>query len=151
MITDPAKYIPAFCKAGADIITFHAEVMADADEMKSVIDLIHSHGVKAGVVINPATPVSVIREVIELCEMILIMSVNPGFGGQSFIDSVKPKIREVRAIIDASGKEIDLEVDGGINLANAAEVRALGANVLVAGSAVFGAKDRAEAIKVIRG
>jgi len=151
MITDPAKYAPIFCKAGADIVTFHAEVTSGADEMRSIIDLIHSHGVKAGVVINPATPVSVIADVVTDCDMVLVMSVNPGFGGQSFIESVKPKISELRALIDASGKVIDLEVDGGINLQNAAEVRALGANVLVAGSAVFGAKDRAEAVRIIRG
>ena len=144
MIVHPEKYVERFAKAGADIITVHYE--ACKDNLKEVLELIRSTGVKCGAVINPDTPVDAIKDVIPLCDMVLLMSVFPGFGGQKFIPSVLDKVREVRAIIDASGKEIDLEIDGGITAENVAEVKAAGANVIVAGSAVFKADDRAAMI-----
>ena len=140
MIVHPEKYVERFAKAGADIITVHWE--ACQDNLKEVLTLIKSTGVKCGAVINPDTPVEKIKDVIELCDMVLVMSVFPGFGGQKFIPSALDKLREIRAIIDASGKEIDLEIDGGVTDENVEEIKAAGANVIVAGSAVFKAEDR---------
>ena len=148
MIVSPEKYVERFAKAGADIITVHYE--ACKDNLKEVLELIRSTGVKCGAVINPDTPVDAIKDVIPLCDMVLLMSVFPGFGGQKFIPSVLDKVKEVRAIIDASGKEIDLEIDGGITAENVAEVKAAGANVIVAGSAVFKAPDCAAMIKSLK-
>ena len=148
MIVNPEKYVERFAKAGADIITVHYE--ACKDNLKEVLELIRSTGVKCGAVINPDTPVDAIKDVIPLCDMVLLMSVFPGFGGQKFIPSVLDKVKEVRAIIDASGKEIDLEIDGGITAENVAEVKAAGANVIVAGSAVFKAPDCAAMIKSLK-
>ena len=148
MIVNPEKYVERFAKAGADIITVHYE--ACKDNLKEVLELIRSTGVKCGAVINPDTPVDSIKDVIPLCDMVLLMSVFPGFGGQKFIPSVLDKVKEVRAIIDASGKEIDLEIDGGITAENVAEVKAAGANVIVAGSAVFKAPDCAAMIKSLK-
>ncbi len=140
MIVHPEKYVERFAKAGADIITVHYE--ACQDNLKEVLELIRSTGVKCGAVINPDTPVSKIANVIPLCDMVLVMSVFPGFGGQKFIPSALDKLREIRSIIDASGKEIDLEIDGGVTAENIAEIKGAGANVIVAGSTVFKATDR---------
>ena len=148
MIVNPEKYVERLAKAGADIITVHYE--ACKDNLKEVLELIRSTGVKCGAVINPDTPVDAIKDVIPLCDMVLLMSVFPGFGGQKFIPSVLDKVKEVRAIIDASGKEIDLEIDGGITAENVAEVKAAGANVIVAGSAVFKAPDCAAMIRSLK-
>lgn len=149
MIVHPEKYVERFAKAGADIITVHYE--ACQDNLKEVLLQIKSTGVKCGAVINPDTPVDKIREVIPLCDMVLVMSVFPGFGGQKFIPSALDKLREIRAIIDESGKDIDLQIDGGVTGENVEEIKAAGANVIVAGSAVFKAQDRAKMIAQLRG
>ena len=149
MIVNPEKYVERFAKAGADIITVHYE--ACKDNLEQVLNLIKSTGVKCGAVINPDTPVSAIEKIIPLCDMVLVMSVFPGFGGQKFIPESLDKLRAVRAIIDKLGKDIDLEIDGGVTLDNAKEIIEAGANVIVAGSAVFNAPDRAKAISTIRG
>ncbi|MBE5747439.1 MAG: ribulose-phosphate 3-epimerase [Clostridiales bacterium] len=148
MIVHPEKYVERFAKAGADIITVHWE--ACQDNLKEVLELIKSTGVKCGAVINPDTPVDKIRDVILLCDMVLVMSVFPGFGGQKFIPSALDKLREIRAIIDESGKDIDLEIDGGVTAENVEEIKAAGANVIVAGSAVFKAEDRAAMIAKLK-
>ena len=148
MIVHPEKYVERFAKAGADIITVHYE--ACQDNLKEVLELIKSTGVKCGAVINPDTPVEKIKEVIPLCDMVLLMSVFPGFGGQKFIPEVLGKLREVSALIKACGKEIDLEIDGGVNAENIEEIKAAGANVVVAGSAVFKAADRAAMIASLK-
>ena len=120
------------------------------DNLKEVLSLIKSTGKKCGAVINPDTPVSAIKDVVPLCDMVLVMSVFPGFGGQKFIPSALDKLRELRAIIDGLGLEIDLQIDGGVTENNVAEIKAAGANVIVAGSAVFKAEDRAETIKKLK-
>ena len=148
MILNPWKYIEEFAKAGSDVITVHHE--ACGDRLKETLKAIKSLGVKCGAVINPNTEASVLKPVIEDCDMILLMSVYPGFGGQKFIPDVLPKISEVRQMINATGKEIDLEVDGGITAENAKAVKDAGANVLVAGSTVFNAPSRSEMIKILR-
>ena len=148
MIVNPEKYVERFAKAGADIITVHFE--ACQGNLADVLKLIKSTGAKCGAVINPDTPVEKIKDEILLCDMVLVMSVFPGFGGQKFISSVLDKVREIRAIIDGSGKDIDLEIDGGVTSENVAEIKAAGANVIVAGSAVFKAENRAEMIKKLR-
>lgn len=148
MIVNPEKYVERFAKAGADIITVHYE--ACQDNLKEVLALIKSVGAKCGAVINPDTPVEKIKEVIPLCDMVLVMSVFPGFGGQKFIPSALDKLREVSAIIQDSGKEIDLQIDGGITAENVEEVKKAGANVIVAGSAVFKAADRAAMIAKLK-
>ena len=144
MIVHPEKYVERFAKAGADIITVHYE--ACQDNLKEVLELIKSTGVKCGAVINPDTPVEKIKDVILLCDMVLVMSVFPGFGGQKFIPSALDKLKELRAIIDGLDKDIDLQIDGGVTAENVAEIKAAGANVIVAGSAVFKAESRAEMI-----
>ena len=148
MIVHPEKYVERFAKAGADIITVHYE--ACQDNLEEVLKRIKSTGVKCGAVINPDTPVEKIKDVILLCDMVLVMSVFPGFGGQKFIPSALDKLREIRAIIDASGKDIDLEIDGGVTAENVEEIKAAGANVIVAGSAVFKAEDRAAMIASLK-
>ena len=135
MINEPIRYIDEFVKAGSDIITVHVEACED---VKATIKKIKDSGVKAGVVINPATPVEELLPYVDMVDMILLMSVNPGFGGQKYIDSVTEKIKAVRKIIDESGKNIELEVDGGVNMSNIDIVLEAGADVIVAGSAVFG-------------
>lgn len=144
MIVHPEKYVERFAKAGADIITVHYE--ACKDNLKEVLALIKATGKKCGAVINPDTPVEAISDIVELCDMVLVMSVFPGFGGQKFIPSALDKLRQIRAIIEKSGKDIDLEIDGGVNVENVAEIKAAGANVIVAGNAVFKAENRAETI-----
>ena len=148
MIVHPEKYVGAFAEAGADIITVHAE--ACGDTLSDTLKLIRAAGKKCGAVINPDTPVSAVASVAEECDMILLMSVFPGFGGQSFIPSVLKKIEEVKTLIHTLGKEIDIEIDGGINEQNAGMVKAMGANVIVAGSAVSRAEDRAKAVETLR-
>ena len=148
MIVQPEKYVERFAKAGADIITVHFE--ACQDNLKEVLALIKATGKKCGAVINPDTPVDKIKDIIPLCDMVLVMSVFPGFGGQKFIPEVLDKLREVRAIIDESGKDIDLEVDGGVTVENVEEIKAAGANLIVAGSTVFKASDRAEIIEKLK-
>ena len=149
MIVHPERYVESFAKAGADIIT--VLYAACQENLKEVLLQIKKAGVKCGAVINPDTPVEKIKEVIPLCDMVLVMSVFPGFGGQKFIPSTLEKLREIRAIIDESGKEIDLEIDGGVTAENVAEIREAGANVIVAGNTVFKASDRAEIIAKLKG
>lgn len=148
MIVEPWKYIERFADAGSDIITVHYE--ACKDRLVDTLKAIKSLGKKCGAVINPDTPASAIKDAVEECDMILLMSVFPGFGGQKFIADVLPKVEEVRSMINACGKEIDLEIDGGINLENAPLVKKAGANVLVAGSTVFNEKDRKAIIEKLR-
>ena len=147
MVKPVDRIVPDFAKAGASWITFHPEASEHVDR---TIGLIREHGCKPGIVLNPATPLNWLDHVIEKVDMVLLMSVNPGFGGQSFIPSVLPKIRRVRELIDASGREIRLEVDGGIKVDNIAEVAAAGADTFVAGSAIFGAKDYRATIAAMR-
>jgi ribulose-phosphate 3-epimerase len=137
----------AFAKAGANIISFHPEASAHVDR---TIALIRENGCKAGLVLNPATPLSWLDYTLEKLDLVLLMSVNPGFGGQQFIPSVLPKIAEARKRIAATGKDIWLEVDGGIKADNIAEVARAGADTFVAGSAIFGAKDYAATIQAMR-
>ena len=134
MIEDPDRYLEDFAAAGADMITVHAEACRHLDRS---IQKLHDLGKKAGVALNPATPLSAVEWVLPQIDMLLVMSVNPGFGGQSFIPYSLEKLRRARQMIEASGKSIDLEVDGGVKLSNAKEILEAGANVLVAGSAVF--------------
>ena len=148
MIVNPEKYVERFAKAGADYITVHYE--ACKDNLKEVLTLIKSTGVKCGAVINPDTPVEAIQEVLPLCDMVLVMSVFPGFGGQKFIPSALDKLRTLRQMIDNSGKEIDLEIDGGVTEENVEEIKAAGANVIVAGSTVFKTADRAAIIAKLK-
>jgi len=147
MVRPVDRIIPDFAKAGASIITFHPEA---SDHVDRTLSLIRDHGCKAGLVFNPATPLAWLDHVMDKVDIVLIMSVNPGFGGQSFIASALPKIREARRRIDASGRDIWLEVDGGVKADNIAAVAAAGADTFVAGSAVFGQKDRAAAIAGLR-
>ena len=147
MIKDPLRFVDAFADAGSDVITVHIE---SCDNFRETLEYIRSKGIKAGAVIKPATPVSALKEYLPLIDMILIMSVEPGFGGQSFIPASLDKLREAGAMIEESGCDIDLEVDGGVNLKNAAEIKAAGANILVAGSAVFHATDPAAAVMALK-
>ncbi|OIO59915.1 MAG: ribulose-phosphate 3-epimerase [Alphaproteobacteria bacterium CG_4_10_14_0_2_um_filter_63_37] len=148
MVRDPDAMIPAFAKAGADTITVHAEAV---DHLDRTVALIHEHGCKAGVSLNPSTPLSVLEWILPKVDLVLIMSVNPGFGGQSFIDYCLPKIERLRAMIEATGKPIVLQVDGGVKPSNVQAVLDAGADCIVAGSAVFGATNYAEAITALRG
>lgn len=147
MIENPDQYIEAFAKAGADYITVHVEA---SRHLHRTIQLIKSTGVKAGVVLNPATPVESLKHIIEDVDMVLLMSVNPGFGGQKFISSVLPKIRQVKELADSLNPELEIEVDGGVNEETAKLCVEAGANVLVAGSAVFNKEDREAAIASLR-
>lgn len=149
MIVNPEKYVERFAEAGADIITVHYE--ACKDNLLNVLKQIKNTGVKCGAVINPDTPVDCIKNVIEYTDMVLLMSVFPGFGGQKFIESVLPKISEVAALVKATGKDIDIEIDGGITAENVSAVKSAGANVIVAGSTVFKAPNRKEIIEILRG
>ena len=148
MIVHPEKYVERFAKAGADYITVHYE--ACKDNLKEVLQLIKSTGVKCGAVINPDTPVEAIEDVITLCDMVLVMSVFPGFGGQKFISASLDKLRQIRAIIDASGKDIELQIDGGVNLENVEQIKAAGATVIVAGNTVFKAEDKERVIAELK-
>ena len=148
MVAEPAKWVHEFADAGADVITVHRE--ADA-HVHRTLQLIRSLGKKAGVALNPATPECEVEYLLDDADMVLIMSVNPGFGGQKFIPSALRKIEAVRNMALRRGIKLDIQVDGGVNPQTAALCREAGANVLVAGSAVFGAADRARAIAEIRG
>ncbi len=148
MIVNPEKYIEAFAKAGADYLTIHYE--ATSENLIDLLKKIRSLGVKSGISIKPDTPVSVLKELLPYCDMVLIMSVYPGFGGQKFIQNSLERISELKKYIDESGFDIELEVDGGITIENAPEVKRAGANVLVAGSTVFNAPDMKEAIEALR-
>ena len=147
MIENPDNYIKEFADAGCDIIVVHQEACT---HLHRTIQNIKSHGVKAGVALNPATPIETIKYVLEDVDMVLLMSVNPGFGGQSYIPVVTKKIKELRALIDETGLDIDIEVDGGVKPSNIAEVVNAGANVIVAGSAIFNAGNIDEAVKSLR-
>ena len=147
MVKPVDRIVADFAKAGASIISFHPEASEHVDR---TLTLIRDHGCKAGLVFNPAAPLDWLDYVMDKVDLILVMSVNPGFGGQSFIPAVLPKIAQVRSRIDASGRDIWLEVDGGIKADNIGEVARAGADTFVAGSAVFGAKDRAAAIRDMR-
>jgi ribulose-phosphate 3-epimerase len=141
-------YLQAFADAGADLISLHPEA---GPHLHRSLQTIRSFGKKAGVVLNPATPIAAIEHVLDLCDLILVMSVNPGFGGQSFLESQLPKIEKLRRLIEASGRDIRLQVDGGVTAKTAPLCLNAGADVLVAGTAVFGAPDYAAAIKALRG
>ena len=149
MITEPVRYAETFCKAGADLLMFHVE--SDTPEnITRAIEITKAHGVKVGLTVKPATPASAVTPWLEALDMILVMTVEPGFGGQSFMADQLPKIAELRAMIEAKNPACELEVDGGIAPDTAPLVVEAGANVLVAGSAVFGKSDRAAAIRAIR-
>jgi ribulose-phosphate 3-epimerase len=147
MVKPVDRIIPDFARAGARIISFHPEASEHVDR---TLALIRDVGCKAGLVFNPATPLDYLDHVMDRIDLVLIMSVNPGFGGQSFISSSLPKITQARKRIEASGRDIWLEVDGGIKADNIAKVAAAGADTFVAGSAVFGEKDRAGALRKLR-
>jgi ribulose-phosphate 3-epimerase len=148
MIDNPDQYIEAFAKAGADYITVHVEACR---HLHRTIHHIKSFGIKAGVVLNPATPVNTLQHILKDIDMVLLMSVNPGFGGQKFIPEVLPKIKKVKEMADSIGKEIEIEIDGGVNPETAKLCVEAGANVLVAGSAIYDQEDYAAAISLIRG
>lgn len=148
MVKNPEALIADFAGAGADIITVHAET---APHLHRLLQNIKELGLRAGIALNPSTSLSTIEEVLDIADMVLIMSVNPGFGGQKFISSAVNKIVRLKKMIDERKLKIDIEVDGGINSNTARDVIKAGANVLVAGSAVYGAPDAAMAIKTIRG
>lgn len=147
MVEPVDRIIPDFAQAGASMITFHPESSKHIDRS---LQLIKEEGCQAGLVFNPSTPLSVLEWAIEKVDMVLLMSVNPGFGGQSFIPHVKQKIAQARALIDASGRDIRLEVDGGVKADNIGELAALGADTFVAGSAIFGHDDYQAVINAMR-
>jgi ribulose-phosphate 3-epimerase len=147
MIEEPSRYIKDFKEAGADIITVHAEA---CKHLHSTISLIKSHGLKAAVSLNPATPVSALEYVIDELDMVLVMSVNPGFGGQKFIESSLHKISAIKDIICGRGLKCDIQVDGGVSLDNVKKVVDAGANVIVAGSAIYNTEDIKSTIKAFR-
>jgi len=149
MIVEPERYVEDFAKAGADHITVHAEHNA-SPHLHRTLGQIKELGKKAGVVLNPSTPLELIEYVLDLCDLVLIMSVNPGFGGQSFIPTVVPKIRKLRTMCEERGLDPWIEVDGGLKENNTWQVIEAGANAIVAGSAVFKANDYAKAIEGIR-
>jgi len=147
MVRPVDRLVQDFAKAGANIISFHPEA---SDHVDRTLSLIREHGCKAGLVFNPATPLVWLDHVLDKVDLVLLMSVNPGFGGQQFIPSVLPKIAEARRRIAATGRDIWLEVDGGIKVENIGEVAGAGADTFVAGSAIFGAKDYAATIRDMR-
>jgi len=147
MVKPVDRIIPDFAKAGATWITFHPEASEHIDRSLS---LVHDSGCKSGLVFNPATPLDYLKHVMDKVDMILLMSVNPGFGGQSFIPEALPKLREARRMIDESGYDIRLEIDGGVKVDNIGEIAAAGADTFVAGSAIFGADDYKATIDAMR-
>lgn len=147
MISEPQKYIGAFLDAGADMISVHVE--ADP-HLQRALQMIRDGGAKAGIAINPATSAESLSAAIEFCDYVLVMTVNPGFGGQKFIEPVVPKIRQISRLIRERGLGVEIEVDGGIDAKTAPAVVSAGASILVAGSAVFGKEDRAAAMEAIR-
>jgi ribulose-phosphate 3-epimerase len=148
MVKPVDRIVPDFAKAGANIISFHPEASLHVDR---TLALIRDHGCKAGLVFNPATPLSYLDHVIDKLDLVLIMSVNPGFGGQKFIPQALKKLAAARARIDAAGREIWLEVDGGVKVENIADIARAGADTFVAGSAIFGTKDYTATIGAMRG
>jgi ribulose-phosphate 3-epimerase len=149
MIENPDKYIEEFAKAGADIITVHQEACT---HLHRTVQLIKKQGVMAGVALNPATPEETLKYILPDIDMILLMSVNPGFGGQSYIPQVTQKIKAVRKMCESAGfPEMHIEVDGGVDTVTYEQVVSAGADVLVAGSAVYGAKDRKKVISILKG
>ena len=147
MIVEPEKYVARFVDAGADIVTFHHEATKDT---AATLRMIREKGAKAAVSVKPGTPVEEIYPYLELCDMVLIMSVEPGYGGQAFMPETLEKIRKIKAEIKTRGLDVDIQVDGGVNDKNASAVVAAGAKILVAGSAVFKARDRKAAIDALR-
>jgi ribulose-phosphate 3-epimerase len=147
MIVEPERYVEAFAKAGANLVSVHAEV---SPHLHRTLQAIRAAGARPAVALNPSTPLSVLEYVLGDCAMVLVMTVNPGFGGQSYIEACTQKVRQLRAMADARSLPLDVEVDGGIKPETAATVAAAGANVLVAGTAVFGAPDYRQAIAAIR-
>jgi len=147
MIVEPERYVEAFAKAGADLVSVHAEV---SPHLHRTLQAIRAAGARPSVALNPSTPLSAVEWVLADCDMVLLMTVNPGFGGQRYIPECTEKVRQLRALADARGQALEIEVDGGIKADTVAEVAAAGANVFVAGTAVFGAKDYAAAIRGIR-
>ena len=147
MIVEPEKYVARFVDAGADIVTFHHEATKDTG---AVLQMIREKGAKAAVSVKPGTPVEDIYPYLELCDMVLIMTVEPGYGGQALIPETLEKVRKLKAEIDKRGLSVDIQVDGGINADNAPLAKKAGANILVAGSSVFKAQDRKAAIDVLR-
>jgi ribulose-phosphate 3-epimerase len=147
MVRPVDRLIPDFAKAGASLISFHPEA---SDHIHRTIELIHDHGCQAGLVFNPATPLNHLDYVLDKLDLILIMSVNPGFGGQQFIPTALTKLRRARALIAESGRPIRLEIDGGVKLDNIGAIAAAGADTFVAGSAIFGTPDYAATIAALR-
>ncbi len=150
MIDRPVRYVEQFCDAGADIVTCHVE--ADSEEnTRKALDLIHAKGRRAGVVIKPKTPAEAVLPFLDACDIVLVMTVEPGFGGQSFMADMMPKVAQIRRWIDERGLDCELEVDGGVGPATRDACVEAGANVLVAGSAVYGAEDIPARIAALRG
>jgi len=147
MMTNPEAYIPDFIKAGSSYITVHVET---CPHLHRTIQSIREEGVKAGVTLNPATPLSSVEEILGDVDLLLIMSVNPGFGGQNFIPSMLEKLRRARKMIDERGEKVELEVDGGVKIENVAAMAHAGADIFVAGSAIFGSKDYKDTIQKMR-
>ncbi|MCQ2960511.1 MAG: ribulose-phosphate 3-epimerase [Bacteroidales bacterium] len=147
MIVNPEKYVERFKMAGADFLTVHYEACKD---LKKVVDQIHANGMKAGVSINPETPANVLNDILPFVDLVLIMSVHPGFGGQKFIPETISKIQEVRSMIKARGLRVLIEVDGGIGLQNVEEVTAAGADAVVAGASVFTSENPKETLKKLK-
>ncbi len=149
MIDRPERYVAQFCDAGADLVTFHVEA-AQPQNLLEAIDIVKSRGKRVGLVLKPRTPAEVVTPYAPPLDLVLVMTVEPGFGGQSFMEDQLPKLRALRALLDRVNPDCELEVDGGIDAVTAPLVTAAGANVLVAGSAVFNHADRAAAIAAIR-
>ena len=147
MIVEPERYVEAFVRAGADLVSVHAEV---SPHLHRTLQAIRAAGGRPAVALNPATPLSALDHVLGDCEMVLVMTVNPGFGGQQYIQACTGKVRRLREMADARGQKLDIEVDGGIKPETVGPVAAAGANVLVAGTAVFGAGDYRQAIRALR-
>jgi len=147
MIVEPERYVDAFARAGANVISVHAEV---SPHLHRTLQAIRAAGARPSVALNPSTPLSAVEWVLGDCEMVLVMTVNPGFGGQRYIEECTEKVRQLRALADVRNPSLDIEVDGGVNADTAAVVAAAGANVLVAGTAVFGAPDYGAAIATLR-
>jgi ribulose-phosphate 3-epimerase len=147
MIVEPERYVEAFAHAGADLVSVHAEV---SPHLHRTLQAIRAAGARPAVALNPSTPLDAVEWVLGDCAMVLVMTVNPGFGGQSYIEACTEKVRRLRALADARGLDLDIEVDGGIKPGSTAQVAAAGANVFVAGTAVFGAEDYRAAIGAIR-
>ena len=150
MIDRPVRYVEEFCKAGADIVTVHVEADSEENTVKA-LDICHGCGKKAGVVLKPGTPAEAVLPFLEKCDMVLVMTVEPGFGGQSFMADMMPKLKKIREWIDEKGLDCELEVDGGVDTVTCKTVIENGANVLVAGSAVYKAENIPERIRELRG